>query len=102
MVTDLYIDDERIPKSEGWDIVRSYDEAICYMRKNGCPTYISFDHDLGHAVPTGKDIAKWMVERDLNDKGKFIPPDFEFNVHSANPVGAANIAGLLNNYLEQR
>lgn len=102
MVMDLYIDDERNPKSEGWDIVRSYDEAIHYMRKNGCPKYISFDHDLGYNTPTGKDIAKWMVERDLNDKGKFIPQDFEFNVHSANPVGAKNIAGLLKNYLEVR
>jgi hypothetical protein len=29
-----------------------------------------------------------------------IPDDFQFYVHSRNPVGRANIEGLLNNYLE--
>lgn len=101
-MNNLYIDDERTPRTEGWTIVRSYDDAVHFMRKNGCPEYISFDHDLGDQVPSGYDIAKWMVERDLNDSGRFIPLDFEFNVHSANPVGAKNIAGLLKNYLEQR
>lgn len=28
------------------------------------------------------------------------PADFAFFVHSQNPVGKANIEGLLNNYLE--
>ena len=98
----LYIDDERNPKAGVWDIVRSYNAAVHYMCKNGVPLYISFDHDLGDMVPTGFDIAKWMVERDLDDKGNFIPKNFEFNVHSANPIGVANIAGLLNGYLEIR
>lgn len=43
-----------------------------------------------------------VLERDLNDKGAFIPKNFTFEVHSANPPGAENIRGLLNNYLEQR
>jgi len=102
MVRDLYIDDLRTPLSDAYDIVRSYDDAVHYMRTKGCPTYITFDHDLGDNVPTGFDVAKWMVERDLNDKGKFIPQDFEYGVHSANPVGRDNIIGLLKNYLEQR
>jgi len=96
----LYIDDLRDPKSDGWVIVRSYPEAIHYLRTNGCPDYISFDHDLGAAGDlSGYDIAKWMVERDMDSNGEFIPFGFDFNVHSANPVGANNIRRLLENYL---
>jgi len=95
----LFIDDIRNPPTDDYVVVRSYAEAVGYMRINGCPDYISFDHDLGDNVPTGYDIAKWMVERDLNDKGKFIPANFHFDVHSANPVGAENIRSLLNRYL---
>jgi len=99
----LFIDDIRDPCADDFIVVRSYGYAVNYMRKNGCPDFISFDHDLGEANElTGFDIAKWMVERDLNDKGKFIPKDFKFYVHSANPAGSANINGLLNNYLEVR
>jgi len=103
-MTNMYIDDERCPRdSVSFDLItRSYTEATEWMSENGCPSYVSFDHDLGDKVPTGFDIAKWMVEQDLNSKGKFIPEDFIFNVHSANPVGSANIIGLLNNYLEKR
>ena len=96
----LYIDDERNPKTQrDWEIVRTSSEAINYMTKNGCPNYISFDHDLG-GDDTSMIIVKWMVERDLDKP--FIPNDFEFNVHSANPVGAANITGYLNAYLRVR
>jgi hypothetical protein len=102
-MTKLYIDDIRNPIDTDFVIVRSYNEAIHWIRLNGCPEYISFDHDLGAADErTGYDIAKWLVERDLDAPGKIIPTNFKFNVHSANPVGAANIAGLLNNYLDQR
>lgn len=75
---------------------------------------ISFDHDLAdthytpshlwddynaskkwqeeqtHIEKTGYDCAKWLVENR-------IMPEL-FWVHSANPVGADNILGLLNNY----
>ena len=102
-MTKLYIDDIRDPVSDEFVIVRSYADAVHYFRKNGCPVYISFDHDLGTVdALTGYDIAKWLVERDLNDNGSFIPADFDYNVHSANPVGAANITGLFKNYLETK
>lgn len=99
----LYLDDIRIPTSSGFAIVRSYNDAVHYMREHGCPGLMSFDHDLGEADEhSGLDVAKWMVERDMNDNGEFIPESFTFTVHSANPPGADNIRGLLNNYLEQR
>ena len=95
----LYVDDLRNPKgNEKYVIARSSREAIELMTLRGCPIFISFDHDLG-----GDDIAmiivKWMIERDLDLSGQFIPSKFEFNVHSANPVGAKNIQSLLDNYL---
>lgn len=101
-MTKLFIDDIREPKGKDFVVIRSYSDAIYYMRQNGCPKFISFDHDLGDNVRSGFDIAKWMVERDLNDKGTFIPNEFTYNVHSANPVGSQNITGLLNNYLTIR
>lgn len=99
-ILNLYLDDIRNPQTEkDWNVVRSFDEAIEFMEKNGCPHYMSFDHDLGDEVPTGKDVAQWMVEKDIADNGTFIPDCFQFNVHSANPVGRDNIIGLLTNYI---
>jgi len=102
-MTRLFIDDIRDPYDDDFVVVRSYDNAVHYMRQHGCPLFISFDHDLGDVDErTGFDVAKWMVERDLNDSGKFIPDEFDFHVHSANPVGVGNIIGLLTGYLGQR
>lgn len=103
--TRLFIDDIRNPWrwEDEYIVVRSYPEAIHWMRENGCPEHISFDHDLGSASDlSGYDIAKWMVEVDLDANGRWIPENFEFMVHSANPVGAANIVGLLESYLSSR
>lgn len=99
----LFIDDIRQPPDNTYAVVRSYNDAIAYMESMGCPEYISFDHDLGDDDQgTGYDVAKWMVDKDLDANGQFIPDDFEYNVHSANPVGARNITGLLDNYLAVR
>jgi hypothetical protein len=97
----MYIDDERTPKTTDreWVIVRSVDEAIRMILDRGFPSYISFDHDLGERVRTGHDFAKWIVESDLSGLIQ-IPNDFKYNVHSANPVGAKNIIGTLDGYLE--
>ena len=96
----LYLDDVRDPKPGPWMVVRDFDSAIGICEKMGCPSYISFDHDLGDG-PSGFDFASWLVERDLDEPG-FIPRHFEYNVHSANVVGRANIEGLLDGYLRQR
>lgn len=102
-MTKLFIDDIRDPVTDDFVVVRSYSESLVYLRAFGCPEFISFDHDLGDAKEnTGFDVVKWMVERDLNNNGEFIPDNFEYYVHSANPVGKANIIGLLENYLGNR
>ncbi len=41
------------------------------MKKHGIHEFISFDHDLGvdehgRLLKTGHDLAKWLVENDLN------------------------------------
>ena len=99
----LFIDDEREPAKIKFDhIARDYKETMKIFDKNGCPAYISFDHDLGSNSKTGFDIVKDMVERDLDKNGRWIPKNFDYYVHSANPVGKKNIEGLLDNYLGKR
>ena len=108
----LFLDDERTPSDvfehidadpvylEEWVVVRTVDEAKAVVEERGFPSSVSFDHDLGEDVPTGKDLANWLVERDL-DTGD-LPEGFEFRVHSRNPTGAANIRGLMEGYLASR
>jgi hypothetical protein len=94
----LYIDDIRTPKSAGWRIVRSFEEFVFTIEHYGVPEEISFDHDLGWDYEhdcerkSGYDCAKWLVNHNVVIEN--------FNVHSANPVGAENIKCLLYNFLK--
>lgn len=102
----LFLDDLRSLPDDTYDLVRNYDEAILYVKKFGIPNFISFDHDLGidsqeTLLPTGYDFAKWLVEMDMDNKYVF-PCDFDFIVHSANPIGKVNIERYLNNYLKYK
>lgn len=98
--------------------VLNYDEFTEWISRFGLPDIISFDHDLAfeHYTPeeywsdyekskeyqdkqaytekTGFDCAKWLVDYCI-DNSKSLP---KFYAHSANPVGADNIMGILNNY----
>jgi hypothetical protein len=98
----LYLDDIRNPTTNrDWHIARSVSEAIDFINANGMPSYISFDHDLGpYPEPTGYDFAKWIVNSCL-DGDISLPEDFDFNVHSANPVGSNNITLLLDNFINE-
>jgi len=114
----LYLDDIRTPQTEGWDIVRSYTAFVDWIRLYGLPDEISFDHDLGEDVAkakveagvskrkareqkkeakSGYDAAKWLGEFCI-ESGLPLP---EWNVHSANPVGKANIEAYLSNIEKQ-
>lgn len=101
MAYKLYIDDLREPESDGYIVVRSSSAAIDMMCEFGCPEFISFDHDLG-GDDTAMIIIKWMIELDLDKGGEFIPKNFDYHIHSANPVGAKDMKGLLKNYLSFR
>jgi hypothetical protein len=100
-VNKLFIDDVRPSPNENWILVRSSAEAIGWLKTHGCPSEISFDHDLG-GDDTAMRVVHWMIETDMDMDGTFIPPRFRFNVHSANPVGRENIKGLLEGYLRHR
>ena len=83
-----------------YKIVRSYYEFVDFIQKNGLPDFISFDNDLGlnqngEVALDGYAAAKWLVYESGLDL-----TNLKFNVHSANPVAAEQIRGLLNNYLK--
>ena len=86
----IFIDDVREAPPNFDVTLRSSQEAILWMTVNGIPDHISFDHDLG-GDDTAMVVVNWMIERDLDEGGRFIPSDFDFKVHSANPVGHKNI-----------
>lgn len=96
MSYNLFLDDERIPKTKrDFVVVRSYEEAVSHVTKNGIPAYITFDHDLGENSLTGYDFTKWICDYIMSVNGEM----FEWNVHSANPVGAENINSYLHNFV---
>lgn len=97
----LWLDDVRPVPDNTWIPVEDDAEFICHCLELGCPDFISFDHDLGLISKDGCELAHWLVNMDVDNPG-FIPDDFSFQVHSANPVGAENIRGILNNYLNFR
>lgn len=118
MKKNIYLDDVRTPIEEGWIIVRSYDEFVTAVELYGLDNIenISLDHDLGDSAmleyynnvkdnykleyeniteKTGYDCCKYLVNLSL-DSGIPLP---EVYVHSANPIGSANMMGYINNYL---
>ena len=107
MTWNLFLDDERFPPDDGreWVIARGVPSAMSHILNRGMPSYISFDHDLGDEEMTGYDFAKWLIEDALNYPNELdfqFPADFSFYVHSQNPIGKANIEGLLNGYLKHK
>jgi hypothetical protein len=103
-MTKFYLDDYRDPdetyhdtKNVDWVVVRSYADAVDWVRANGIPEFISFDHDLG-TDESGDTFAKFLIDSHLDGTHKF-PVNFDFKVHSANPVGAANIEKRIVNFL---
>ncbi len=111
MTWNLFIDDERTPEQVTWGNEAFYQRYPWVIARNilevqqiiyhlGFPSFVSFDHDLGANEPTGKMIANWLINYDLDHHT--MPPDFAFFVHSQNPVGKQNIESLINSYLEYR
>jgi hypothetical protein len=113
----LYLDDVRSPIDDKWHIVRSYEEFVSHINLHGLERYevISLDHDLGESAmqeyytnvkpnyfldynnineKTGLDCIKWLVNQAISKKIT-LPKIY---VHSANPIGASNMMGYLNNY----
>lgn len=114
MTWNLFIDDERLVQDVTWAplkiqekyqneeiaVARTFEEVMFMIEHMGMPSFISFDHDLG-VEKTGYDIAKKLVELDLDDEYPF-PPGFSFFIHSQNPVGKKNIEMYLGGYFASK
>jgi hypothetical protein len=100
----IYLDDDRLTP-DGWLRAYSYDDAIALLRKyRGRVSHMSFDHDLGaldvlngldalgydSLAPTGYDVLCWIEHRLVHTGDKKIVPKV-MSIHSANPVGRANM-----------
>jgi hypothetical protein len=103
----LFLDDIRPAPDSSWAVVRSYETFCDYIRENGVPDFISFDHDLAdehypwndpgfaegkldyanYREKTGYDCVKWLLDNGYKLK--------EWRVHSMNAVGATNIRNLI-------
>lgn len=98
----LFIDDEHFPPEKKqigeWVIARTLTEVKKVIQEKGFPSFVSFDHDLGDQEPTGYDIAKWIVDLDM--ESNIIPENFSFYVHGQNPIGGRNIQSYLDSYLK--
>lgn len=96
-----YAPDFYYEKAEGthevvW--VKNFTEFVEWIEGNGLPDEIGFDHDLGNDPMSGYDAAKWLVDYCIQNDVD--PPDYF--IQSANPVGAENINGLLENFKKFR
>ena len=117
----LYLDDIRTPLDKEWEVVRTFEEFVKHIQQVGLENYdvISLDHDLGDSAiqeyilngspnytldysnileKTGMDCAKFLVAESMSTS---IPLP-QIYVHSANPIGSANMMGYVNNYLKNQ
>lgn len=115
----IYLDDIRTPKDPTWIVCRDYDQFVNKVSEIGLEniTGISLDHDLGDTAmeeyynnvephnilnynnikeKTGLDCVKWLIDLSMETD---IPLPYT-TVHSANPIGAHNMMGYINNYLK--
>ena len=102
----LFLDDIRDPQHvypaplcKDFAVVRSVEAFKQHLLRFGLPEFISFDNDLGLAdngqvALDGYAAAKWLVYESGIDLS-----ELQFAVHSANPIAAEQIQGLLDNYL---
>ena len=117
----IYLDDIRTPVDKDWIVSRDYNQFVAAIQFYGLENIetISLDHDLGDSAmveyysnvqpnysldygniteKTGLDCCKFLVVESLTT-GIPLP---QIYVHSANPIGAANMMGYINNYHKNR
>jgi hypothetical protein len=90
----LYLDDLRSPPDDGREyiVARTPEEAMAYIRVRGVPEFMSLDHDLGPDLDTMQFLR--ALYREFPSPQAFP----EYHVHSANPVGRANIISFLESW----
>jgi hypothetical protein len=112
----LFLDDERdsrcLQDTKTWETVRSYNEFVDKITKDGPPGFISFDHDLDDAhypkepgealreidynhpkykVKSGYHCALWLIEYCK----KMNVPLPKWQVHSMHMTGRYNITKVM-------
>ncbi|WP_206531800.1 cyclic-phosphate processing receiver domain-containing protein [Sphingobacterium sp. DR205] len=85
-----------------WTVIRNYQDFVAYISKNGIPSIISFDHDLGvnldnTEAESGYDAVKYIVDFIIEQQSQVFP---QVLCHSQNPVGKANILAYWNNFIK--
>jgi hypothetical protein len=112
MSYNLFIDDERVPmdvkwgtwqdqalyRDADWVIARNWGDVLEIVLTFGFPKLISFDHDLGEDEKTGYEIARKLCDMIMD--GIPLPENFDYMVHSKNPVGAQNISNYMESFLK--
>lgn len=94
----LFLDDLRNPPDDTWWVARSSKAGIDFLLAYGMPDEISFDHDLG-GDDTAMVFINTMIEMVLDGNLK-IHPEFDYTIHSANPVGCENIKSKMDGFLK--
>lgn len=88
----LWLDDVR-PAPDGWVRAFTAGEAIAHFAR-GTVILASLDHDLGPSdAGTGYDVLAW-IEKAMAAHAWYGPMP-EIYIHSANPVGRANMFAAL-------
>jgi hypothetical protein len=113
----LFLDDVRQPKQVTWVelplvewvVVKNFDQFIAYIKLHGCPTRVSFDHDLApehykddidwskplHMTElTGMDCVKWLVDYCIEHNHTFP----EYYLHTLNNQGKLNMESYISSY----
>lgn len=85
----LWIDDLRPPPDETWVWAKTSTDAKSQLASHTFEK-VSFDHDLG-GDDTSRSIVLFMINHDLRADS--------YSVHSANPVGAEWLNGMIERYL---
>jgi hypothetical protein len=115
MTYTLFLDDLRFPDEvreylgpyKDLIICRNHDDAVWTVQHHGLPKFIAFDHDLadthyiiGDGEKTGYTFAKWFADYVLENNLE-LPEDFDYTIHSMNPVGAENIRKYMYNFMRE-
>ena len=119
----LYLDDIRSPIDSfhttkdpiyiklHWNIVRSYEEFVNFVKKNKYISIISLDHDLSdehyeygdieyrqYKEKTGYECAIWYCDYFINNISDNISDFPKIYIHSQNTVGVENISMYIQNF----
>ena len=105
MTWKLFLDDERELTYDLRDalVARDCAEAQQLVQNFGVPELLSLDHDLGSengkTKPTAMEFLWWLIDQDLDGKLD-LKSVSRVIIHSRNPQGSENLAGLWNGYAQ--